>query len=138
MSILHLPAGLRVRIEDWVHAGYPSETCGLLLGRQNDLGARVCDVVVARNLNTDRSGDRFELDPRDFIKADQAAREAGLELVGVWHSHPDHPSRPSATDLELAWEGWSYLILSVKDDGVKDMQSWRLVDGKFVEEEIGS
>lgn len=136
MSVLHLAASLRARIEDRVHTGYPGETCGLLLGQQHDLGVQVYDVFAARNLNTARAGDRFELDPQDFLKADQAARKAGLELVGVWHSHPDHPSRPSATDLELAWEGWSYLILSVEHDGVKGMQSWRLVNGKFVEEEI--
>lgn len=138
MPILHLPASLQTRIESWVRAGYPRETCGLLIGRLLGGGPEVCDATACHNLNSVRAEDRFELDPQDFIKADQAARDVGLELVGIWHSHPDHPARPSATDREFAWEGWSYLILSVERDGVRDVRSWRLEDEDFVEEAIQS
>lgn len=117
-------------------AGYPNETCGLLIGRQQGVEVEVMDTVIARNLNQVRAADRFELDPQDFLKADQEARAAGLELVGIWHSHPDHPAQPSVTDREFAWEGWSYLILSVQQGKLLHLKSWRLSDGLFVEEEI--
>lgn len=136
MATLHLPHYFRAWLEDRVRAGYPRETCGLLLGRQNGAGVEVCDVIAARNLNEERAEDRFELNPEDFLQADRAARAAGLELVGIWHSHPDHPAQPSVTDREFAWEGWSYLILSVGRGGVQDVRSWRLADEEFVEEEV--
>jgi proteasome lid subunit RPN8/RPN11 len=59
-----------------------------------------------------------------------------LEVVGVWHSHPDHPARPSETDRNGAWEGWSYLILSVTAEGVPDLRSWRLRGEHFEEEDV--
>jgi proteasome lid subunit RPN8/RPN11 len=59
-----------------------------------------------------------------------------LEIIGIWHSHPDHPARPSETDRAAAWEGWSYLIASVTKHGVADLRSWRLQGKDFVEENI--
>ncbi len=138
MSYLHLPPSQRIRIENWVRAGYPMETCGVLIGRHNGAGLEVLDVAAIRNIQEDRAEDRFELDPQEFLKADQVAREAELELVGIWHSHPNHPARPSATDREFAWAGWSYLILSVRRDGVWDVRSWRLEQDDFVEQIIQS
>lgn len=126
------------RLEALVHAGYPHETCGLLVGRQADGVVEVVDLVQARNLNQQRAEDRYELDPGDFIAADQTAREQGLEIVGIWHSHPDHPAEPSATDLASAWEGWSYLIASISRDSMDDLRAWRLHAGEFLEEPIES
>ena len=71
-----------------------------------------------------------------FLAADQAARDQGLEIVGIWHSHPDHPAEPSVTDLASAWGGWSYLIASISLKGMQDLRSWRLHDGSFLEESI--
>lgn len=119
-----------------VHAGYPLETCGLLVGQQSNDQIQVSRVVQAQNLNKERAHDRYELAPQDFIAADTEAQKAGLEIVGVWHSHPDHPARPSEVDRKSAWEGWSYLIMAVNHDGVHDMRSWRLVSERFVEESI--
>jgi proteasome lid subunit RPN8/RPN11 len=136
MATLHLPAELRARIERWAAGGYPLETCGLLLGSRRDGDARVVEVASARNVNQMRARDRYELDPLDFLAADRAARNAGLDLVGVWHSHPDHPAEPSETDRIQAWEGWSYLIASVNVRGVQGLRSWRLAGGRFVEEVI--
>jgi proteasome lid subunit RPN8/RPN11 len=59
-------------------------------------------------------------------------------VIGVWHTHPDHPARPSETDRAAAWAGWSYLILSVTARGVADVKSFRLHGEAFVEEEISS
>lgn len=135
-TTLHLPAVVRRRVSDWVCAGYPRETCGLLLGLNEGSETRVLEVRQAKNLNTQRAGDRYKLDPGDHLRAEQAARDSGLEIVGVWHSHPDHPAEPSETDRAAAWEGWSYAILAVSAAGVLDIRSWRLFGAAFHEEDV--
>lgn len=133
---LELAASLQDRLQGWACAGYPHECCGLLLGRAGDGVVRVAEVVQARNANAERRRDRYEIDPEDFLRADARSRERGLDIVGVWHTHPDHPARPSATDLERAWAGWSYLILSVSGAGVEAMRAWRLDGSEFIEEAL--
>ena len=120
-------------LQGWARSGYPDEVCGLLLGRFQDGQAEVIEVRSACNLVTDRARDRYLLDPAEFLRADQNAREAGLEILGFWHTHPDHPARPSETDRAQAWDGYVYLILSVCERGVEEMRGWALVDDEFVE-----
>ena len=138
MSSVDISQELLNRIQMNVQAGYPYETCGLLIGEQVESGIRVHDAVEAANLNKQRPGDRYELDPKAMLAADRDARRRGLEIVGIWHCHPDHPAQPSETDHAFAWEGWSYMIFSVTRDGVTEVRSWRLADGQFVEESIRS
>lgn len=134
--LLALPAGIRAELEALALAGYPCETCGLLLGECRDGRCCVASQRPAKNLNRERARDRFELDPQDYLRAEEAAAAAGLAVVGIWHSHPDHPARPSATDLAMAWAGWSYLIVSVRRSGVAELRSWRLAGDSFEEEEV--
>ncbi len=136
MAALQLPEAVRAHLRAAVRAGYPNETCGLLLGRAEDERVRVHEAQSAGNLNHERPGDRYDLDPQDLLRAEHRARALGLEVVGVWHSHPDHPAEPSETDRAGAFEGWSYLILSVTAERVRDMRSWRLRAGRFFEEEL--
>lgn len=133
---LHLAAALRREISAWAERGHPRETCGLLVGRAGERRVEVVRVAQAKNLNRERASDRYELDPADFLAADRAARADGLEIVGFWHSHPDCPARPSTTDLEAAWEGYSYLIVAVTAAGETDFHSWRLDGDRFREEKI--
>lgn len=133
---MHLPQSARKSLESMAHTGYPLETCGLLVGRQCSDHVKVSSVVQARNINQRRAHDRYEVAPQDFMAADSEAHKAGLEIVGVWHSHPNHPARPSEVDRKSAWEGWSYVILAVSDDGVYDLRSWRLINDCFVEEPV--
>jgi proteasome lid subunit RPN8/RPN11 len=135
-AVLRLPRALNRRLAKIVHAGYPEETCGVLLGDQSEDAVTVVALTQARNLNREHARDRYELDPKDFLAADETARERKLQIVGIWHSHPDHPARPSETDRARAWEGWSYVIISVTADGVQELRSWRLSDADFVEETI--
>lgn len=134
--MLYLPYTVRSQLEQMVRGGYPLETCGLLVGQARKNGAQVSQVTQARNLNEARAHDRYELDPGDFLLTDERARASGLEIVGVWHSHPDHPAHPSETDRAAAWEGWSYVIVSVTRDGIADVRAWRLNSNQFVEEPI--
>ena len=134
--MLFMPTTLGESLNAFVRQGYPRETCGLLLGVRRGDEHVVSQVLRARNLNVERAEDRYELDPEDFLSADREARAAGLDIVGIWHSHPDHPARPSATDRDGAWPGWSYVIVSVGREGVREIRSWRLNGGDFEEEEI--
>jgi proteasome lid subunit RPN8/RPN11 len=136
MATLHLPAAEQERLRTWVEKGYPQETCGVLIGRSREGVTEVVQVFPAHNLNQERARDRYLLDPQDYLKADESARERGLSIVGVWHSHPDHPARPSATDRAHAWEGWSYVIASVGPEGLTELRSWRLKNGVFEEETV--
>ena len=136
MATLQLSFESQTRLRHWAVQGYPHERCGVLLGRASDGIVSVEDALPARNLNTQRARDRYELDPDDLLRADAQARERQLDIVGIWHTHPDHPARPSDTDRALAWEAWSYLIVSVDAAGVQSMRSWRLDGHAFVEEAV--
>ncbi|MCY3604542.1 MAG: M67 family metallopeptidase [Gammaproteobacteria bacterium] len=136
MNRISLPAPLREELATIAVDGYPYETCGVLVGARAGGKVRIEKVSQARNLNTERAHDRYVLDPDDLISADLAAREAGLEVVGFWHTHPDHPAHPSETDREAAWDGYSYVILSVSGKRVEDLRSWRLNGEGFVEERV--
>ncbi|MEN8168316.1 MAG: M67 family metallopeptidase [Pseudomonadota bacterium] len=133
---LYLAPSLCQRLKAMVCTGYPEETCGLLVGRQSSLRVQVWDLVQARNLNRERARDRYELDPRDFVATDAMARRQAMDIVGIWHSHPDHPARPSVTDQAAAWEGWSYVIASVSRKDIEDLRSWHLFEDGFTEEVI--
>ena len=135
-TTLVLTAAQFEELKQIVAAGYPHEVCGLLVGRLEGPRVEIERVVQAENLNKERARDRYELDPQAFIRADRAAREDGLEILGIWHSHPEAPAMPSVTDLERAFEGYSYLIVSVNGQGEVEGRSWRLHGGKFLEEPI--
>ena len=92
--------------------GYPNEICGIMLGPQGDHS--VTEVRRARNIIVERSGDRYEIDPRDHIRIQREADETGMDIVGYYHSHPDHPARASVFDTERAWAGYVYVIVSIE------------------------
>ena len=135
-TVLLLPVEMRRRLEMVVEASYPFEACGVMIGRLDHHRVVVEDVFHARNLNVERARDRFLLDPEDHLAADRVARQLGLEVVGFWHSHPDRSARPSEVDLEASWQGQSYLIVSTAALGPNVFRSWRLRDGRFLEEKI--
>ncbi len=104
---------------------YPHECCGFLLGQFDDDLVR--QVRAATNQNQDRT-DRFIIAPEEFAQAQQEADDAGLDIMGVYHSHPDWPPIPSQTDMESAWEDVFYLITSVHEGMPLNSNVWRLVD----------
>ena len=103
---------------------YPHECCGFLLGTLDDVLVR--QVRRAANQNTDRT-DRFVISGEEYAQAQFAADEAGLDIIGVYHSHPDWPPIPSQTDMESAWEEVYYLIASVHEGMPLNTNVWRLV-----------
>ena len=110
---------------------FPHECCGALLGRDGN-------VIEAHPLaNTTEEGPRrrFLVRPDDYREAENRAQTAGLDLLGFYHSHPDHPARPSQYDLDHAWPSFSYVIVSVMAGEDKDLTSWRLKDDRSAFEE---
>ena len=103
---------------------YPAECCGLLLGTADG------EVVAAEPIANGESGDRlpvaYLLSPGAYRQAEERARAAGLEVVGVFHSHPDHPAEPSPTDLADAWPGWLYVSVPVEAGRPGLARGWRL------------
>jgi proteasome lid subunit RPN8/RPN11 len=93
--------------------GYPDEICGIMVGPRGE--GRVTEVRRARNIIVDRSRDRYEIDPRDHIRIQREADADGLDIVGYYHSHPDHPAQASRFDTERAWAGYVYLIVSIEN-----------------------
>jgi len=92
--------------------GYPNEICGVMIGPHAE--GSVTITRRARNVIVDRARDRYEIDPRDHMKIQREADAAGLDIVGYYHSHPDHPAQASRFDTERAWAGYVYLIVSVQ------------------------
>jgi len=102
---------------------YPHECCGFLLG-DNEL---VREVRRATNLNQDRT-DRFEFDPKEYMQVQFEADEAQLDILGIYHSHPDWPPIPSQTDMNSAFENVFYLIASVHEGMPLNTNVWQLAD----------
>jgi proteasome lid subunit RPN8/RPN11 len=98
-----MPRAEAERMLAHVRAGYPFEACGALLGRGGD----VHRVAPLENRETEKPRVRYAIDPRDLVTLDREARGEGLEIVGYFHSHPDHPARPSETDRQRAAESLS-------------------------------
>jgi proteasome lid subunit RPN8/RPN11 len=116
---------------------YPEECCGVLIGHPGS--GRIVEVLAADNEREDENRhNRYLISPQALLRAQKSARAKGLEIVGYYHSHPDHPARPSDFDREHAWPGTSYLIISVQKGRVADCRSWRLQDDRsvFSEEEV--
>ena len=138
--------GLRItaadleRIERHGETAYPEECCGVLVGREatGEEPATVEQVVAADNERADSRHNRYVISPQTLLGAQRDARERGLDIVGYYHSHPDHPARPSEFDREHAWPGTSYLIVSVREGKAVDRRSFRLRDDRtaFDEEAI--
>ena len=117
---------------------YPDECCGVLIGRAQAGGTFVERILSVGNEREDSRHNRYLISPETILAAHKEARALGLDVVGYYHSHPDHPARPSDFDREHAWPGVSYLIVSVEQRNVVDTRSWRLNDDResFDEEVI--
>lgn len=118
---------------------YPEECCGFLLGLVESDGNVVHAARPAANSNENRRNDRYVISPDDYRSAEKAAVEAGLDVVGIYHSHPDHPARPSQTDLESAtFPGYTYVIVSIRDGRAAELTAWTLAADRstFLSEDV--
>ncbi len=96
---------------------YPHECCGIFLGRATESSIEVSSLMRAGNMRTDSAHNRYQIDPRELIAAQREGRKLGLDIVGFYHSHPDHPAQWSQTDFaEAHWFGCAYLITAIEGD----------------------
>jgi len=115
---------------------YPHECCGALLGRDASTSddriapREVLDCLPLVNRRDDSPNNRFSIAPMDVIAADRAAQAQGMDLIGWYHSHPDHPAAPSEFDRSHAWPWFSYIIVRIQEGVPKEMTSWRLNDDR--------
>jgi proteasome lid subunit RPN8/RPN11 len=110
---------------------YPHECCGALVGRDNQVTA----IVALPNTTEEGPRRRFLVRPADYRQAERRASELGAELVGFYHSHPDHPARPSQYDLDHAWPTFAYIIVAVAAGSARDLTVWYLKDDRSSFEE---
>jgi proteasome lid subunit RPN8/RPN11 len=125
----------KVIVQDAVDT-YPHECCGFLYGQEDSNGRRI--ITEARVITNVKDGDkrrRFEISPHDYLEAERYAEEQKIELLGVYHSHPDHPAIPSEHDRAAAQPFFSYIIISVNNKEPGAIRSWRLNDDWQFEEE---
>ena len=116
---------------------FPDECCGFLLGREIDNDRIIDEIIIVNNAKEGDKKRRFEISPLDYLQAEKAADESGLTLLGIYHSHPNHPSIPSEHDRVAAQPFFSYLIISVIQDEIVSYQSWTLNDEfQFEEEQV--
>jgi proteasome lid subunit RPN8/RPN11 len=132
---LYINATAREQIIHDALSTFPDECCGFLFGLESDEARTITDIQVVVNAKDGDKRRRFEIKPLDYIRAEQYAEANDLLLLGIYHSHPNHPSIPSEHDRIAAQPYFSYVIVSIYDTEYHSLQSWRLNDESQFEEE---
>jgi len=137
--MLTIPADILHAIHAHGEAAYPNEGAGLLLGQAAGDGKSVVDILPLTNeFEAGEQYHRYLLTPQDMMRGEQEAARRGLDVIGIFHSHPDHPAEPSLMDRDWAWPWFSYMITSVQKAKAVISRSWRLREDRsaFDEETI--
>lgn len=137
--MIAIPANILGQIHAHGEQAYPEEGAGLLLGSRDGERSQVRRILVLENSREDSArSNRYLLSPKDYLRGEEQAELLEMEVLGVFHSHPDHPNRPSEYDREWAWPSFFYVITSVQAGVVVESRSWWLLDDRsaFREEPI--
>lgn len=137
--IIHLDQSLFEKIQAHGVEAYPEEGAGLILGVTKGHERRVIDILPLENSReAPARHNRYLISPQDIYQAELKAEELGLDVIGVFHSHPDHPAVPSEFDREWAMPWFSYIITSIESGAAGQSRSWRLTDDRerFDEEQV--
>jgi proteasome lid subunit RPN8/RPN11 len=138
--MIELSAELARFIGEEGEKAYPNECCGFVLGKLRDSGGREAErlIPIDNAREAEEQYHRFTIEPEDFMKAEKEARLQNRELLGFYHSHPDHPARPSLYDRDHALPFYSYLIVGVEKGRAGALTSWELTADRsdFTEEDI--
>lgn len=136
---IHLTAKQKQSIEAHGEDTFPNECCGFLLGTVCDHTKQVASLLQVDNAREgEAQHNRFLISPQDFMRAEKEARMAGIDVIGIYHSHPDDSARPSQYDRDHAWPWYSYLIVSIMNQQADHMYSWVLKEDRsaFDQEDI--
>lgn len=135
-TTIELTPAVKAFIDKHGEETFPYECCGFIYGTENNTRT----ITVARKVTNSKEGDqrrRFEITPTDYLEAERYAMMHDLDLLGIYHSHPNHPAIASEHDLAKAMPFFSYVIVSVMDGQAKDIKSWKLRDeARQFEEEV--
>jgi len=135
MSVaLRIPSSEFAKMKDHAAEAYPEECCGFLIGVMGE-DKEVAQVRRAQNVHREARQIRYTIDPREQMRLERELDGKGMQIVGFYHAHPDHPAKPSLYDRDHAWPLYSYLILSVFDANVIDARSLVLNEDQRVFEE---
>ncbi len=138
--MLQLSSELEKKIRTDGETAYPNECCGVLIGDIGNEGIKTAksSLTTDNARENDEQYHRFLITPEDMMKAEQTARSMKLDVIGFYHSHPDHPSAPSGYDKDHALPFYSYVIVSVDKGKAQVLTSWELTDDRsnFVQEKI--
>ena len=138
--MIHLPTQQRQEIIAHGERDYPFECCGLLLGIFAEGGDKVCSEIypISNAREEAAKRNRFLIRPEELLRGEKFASGKGLDVVGFYHSHPDHPAVPSQYDLDHAWPLYSYIVVSIRLGQGEDLRSWEMQSdrSRFDEEEI--
>jgi proteasome lid subunit RPN8/RPN11 len=137
--MIAIPVEILREIHAHGEQSYPEEGAGLLLGRSDGDRRQVTGILGLANSREDGARrNRYLLTPQDYLWGEEQAEQQGLEVLGVFHSHPDAPYRPSEFDREWAWPSFTYVITSVMDGRASGSCAWLLADDRssFVEEPL--
>ena len=119
-----------------LESDYPNEGCGFLFGKDNNRVRHITQMIAVENESTGDQRRQFVIDPHDYLKAERYAQKNDLQLLGIFHSHPDHPAIPSTHDLEFAQPYFSYFIHSIQKGKIAGTRSYRLINGQLLEEKF--
>ncbi|MDA4130319.1 MAG: M67 family metallopeptidase [Thaumarchaeota archaeon] len=128
-------------MESHAASSYPEECCGLLLGSYED-NSRIKRVNEAKRMSNifqkEERYHRYTIDPKEYLKVENEAESMGFEVVGIYHSHPEAPAKPSQFDMVYAWPTLSYVVISVKNKVPAEAKSWILKNDRseFIQEEL--
>lgn len=133
-KILKYDGKIEEQLIDLSKNGYPFEICGFLLGKKEEQDS-VTELFSVENQARYQER-RFEINGLDYLKVESYALEHDLDVIGIYHSHPDYPAIPSKHDLEFAQEVFSYVIVSIDALGIGLINSWKLENEKFINQSI--
>jgi proteasome lid subunit RPN8/RPN11 len=136
---LYIPDDVIKLIREHGEQAYPEEGAGFLLGRVDGESREVTAILPLSNAREDEARhNRYLITPQDMLRGEQEAASQGVDVIGVFHSHPDHPAQPSEFDRQWALPWFSYIITSVQNGRSNGSRSWRLAEDRqqFLEERI--
>lgn len=144
--MVKVPANVISQIEKHGERTYPEECCGIMLGSNGGNDQTVEEIVELENEQGENRRRRFFVTPKQYLQAERTAAEKKLELLGFYHSHPDHPAAPSEFDRDHALPWFTYVIVSVANRKAGDTTAWLLTETRerfnkrelLVEEEVNS
>ena len=130
--MIRLPPGQLAAIRQHGEADYPHECCGIVLGHLGADSVKTATALlpISNAREEEARHNRFLITSADMLRGEKQARASGVDVIGFYHSHPDHPAVPSQFDLDHAWPIYSYLIVSVIQGQSDELTSWELVDDR--------